>query len=182
MELEIGRRLKVLREKSGLSQRQLSQRTRVANTTISMIEQDKLNPSVALLKRVLDGLDVTMAEFFSIDVDCDTHVFFPAAELVELGGGLISYRQVGFNLEGRSLQMIHERYKVGADTGKTMLSHEGEEAGVVIKGRLEVTVGDQQRVLGPGDAYFFRSRVPHRFRNVGDGVCEVVSSCTPPYF
>ncbi len=62
-----------------------------------------------------------------------------------------------------------------------MLSHESEEGGIVLNGRIEITVGDQQRVLGPGDAYYFDSRVPHRFRNVGNEACEIISACTPPY-
>jgi mannose-6-phosphate isomerase-like protein (cupin superfamily) len=63
-----------------------------------------------------------------------------------------------------------------------MLVHEGEEGGVVISGRIEVTVDDQRRILGPGDAYYFESRQPHRFRCVGPNPCEVVSACTPPTF
>jgi mannose-6-phosphate isomerase-like protein (cupin superfamily) len=47
---------------------------------------------------------------------------------------------------------------------------------------LEVTVGDQRRMLEPGDAYYFDSRLPHRFRNPGEEECEVVSACTPPSF
>ena len=60
-----------------------------------------------------------------------------------------------------------------------MLRHASEEGAVVIRGQLEVTVGDQRRVLGPGEAYYFDSRLPHRFRNLGDEVCELVSACTP---
>jgi mannose-6-phosphate isomerase-like protein (cupin superfamily) len=37
-------------------------------------------------------------------------------------------------------------------------------------------------VLGPGDAYYFDSRTPHRFRNVGEEECEVVSVNSPPSF
>jgi mannose-6-phosphate isomerase-like protein (cupin superfamily) len=37
-------------------------------------------------------------------------------------------------------------------------------------------------VLGPGDAFYFESRIPHRFRNVGDEEVEVVTACTPPSF
>jgi mannose-6-phosphate isomerase-like protein (cupin superfamily) len=44
-----------------------------------------------------------------------------------------------------------------------------------------VTVGTQRQVLGPGDAYLFDSRTPHRFRNVGDEDAVVFSACTPPY-
>jgi mannose-6-phosphate isomerase-like protein (cupin superfamily) len=36
-------------------------------------------------------------------------------------------------------------------------------------------------VLKAGDAYLFDSSLPHRFRNTGDSVVEIVSACTPPY-
>ncbi len=52
---------------------------------------------------------------------------------------------------------------------------------MVLSGRLEVTVGTDVRVLTAGEAYLFDSRIPHRFRNVGDDPCEVVSACNPPY-
>ena len=51
----------------------------------------------------------------------------------------------------------------------------------VISGALEVTVGEEVRVLKAGDAYLFDSRVPHRFRNLSETPCEVVSACTPPW-
>ena len=63
-----------------------------------------------------------------------------------------------------------------------MLRHDGEEAGVVVRGKIEVTAGRHKKVLGPGDAYHFSSAVPHRFRNIGDEECEVVSAATPPSF
>jgi mannose-6-phosphate isomerase-like protein (cupin superfamily) len=37
-------------------------------------------------------------------------------------------------------------------------------------------------VLEAGDAYYFSSSTPHRFRNVGDEVCEIISASTPPTF
>jgi mannose-6-phosphate isomerase-like protein (cupin superfamily) len=63
-----------------------------------------------------------------------------------------------------------------------MLSHDAEEGGIVLQGRLEVTVGEQVQVLATGDAYRFNSRLPHRFRNTGNEECIVVSACTPPSF
>lgn len=81
-----------------------------------------------------------------------------------------------------TIQMLKETYQPGGDTGPEMLSHEAEEAGIVISGVIEVTVGDQQRVLNPGDGYLFDSRLPHRFRNIGNTECVVVSACTPPTF
>jgi mannose-6-phosphate isomerase-like protein (cupin superfamily) len=101
---------------------------------------------------------------------------------VELAGGPVSYRQVSRDLTGKAMQILHEHYKPSADTGEQMLTHDAEEGGVIIRGKLEVTVGDQVRVLGPGDAYYFDSRTPHRFRNAGSEECEVVSVNTPPSF
>ena len=82
----------------------------------------------------------------------------------------------------RDLQMLAERKAPGADSGKVMLNHHGEDCGIVLRGQLEVTVGEDKTVLGPGDAYYFDSREPHRFRNIGDEPCELVSACTPPSF
>ena len=108
--------------------------------------------------------------------------FYENAELSEIGSGPISYRQVGSDLLDRSLPILYETYAPGADTGQSMLSHEAEEGGVILQGRLEVTVGEQVRTLSAGDAYLFNSRLPHRFRNTGNEPCIVVSACTPPSF
>jgi len=184
MSLNIGARLRQIRRQHGLSQRELARRAGVTNATISLIESNSINPSVGSLKRVVDGIPMGLSEFFAFEIaeERQDKVFFPAHELVEIGRGGISYRQVGGDLTGRSLQILSENYAPGADTGKIALRHEGEEGAVIIAGQLEVTVGAQTRTLGPGDAYQFDSRLPHRFRNTGDVPCVVVSACTPPSF
>lgn len=182
MTFDVGARLRALRELHGLSQRELARRAGVSNAAVSLIEQNRASPSVGSLKKVLDGFPVSLAEFFSDDQPKREQVFFTAGDLTEIAGGAIRYRQVGADLAGRALQILHERYAPGADTGPALLRHAAEEGGVVVRGRLEVTVGDQRRVLGPGDAYYFNSRLPHRFRNPGDEDCEVVSACSPPSF
>ena len=181
-QVDIGGRLRHLRMRHGLSQRALARRAGVTNSTISLIESNATNPSVGALKRILDGIPVGLAEFFALEPDRPRKAFYAAEELVEIGRGGVSYRQVGETMFGRSLQILKECYQPGADTGKAPLSHEGEEGGVVISGRLEVTVEDERRVLGPGDAYSFESHRPHRFRCVGAEPCEVISACTPPSF
>jgi transcriptional regulator with XRE-family HTH domain len=189
MEFDVGARLRALREKHSLSQRQLAQRAGVTNGTISLIEQNRSSPSVASLRKVLQGIPITLAEFFGDEeLPPSEQIFFKSGDLVELASkiadarrGKISFRQVG-DLRNRNLQVLHERYEPGADTGdKPHLQHESEEGGVVIKGQIELTVGNHTQLLGPGDAYLFDSRIPHRFRNVGDEECELISACTPPY-
>lgn len=180
--LAIGRRLKVLRERAGLSQRALAKRASVTNSMVSQIEAGKINPSVGALKRILDGVPIGLSEFFAFEVEPDPTVFFAAEELKEIGKGSLSLKQVGNNLMGRNLQILYETYAPQADTGRVMYEHDGEEGGIVISGRIEITVGQQRRVLGPGDAYLFDSRTPHRFRAVGAAQCIIVSACTPPSF
>ncbi len=179
---DIGIRLRRVRADNGLSQRALARRSGVSNAMISLIENGRSNPSIGMLRQILDGIPMSMAEFFALEIEDRARVFFTSDELPEIGSKSISYRQVGTELRERSLQMLHERYAPGADTGQTMLRHEAEEAGLVVSGHLEVTVGDETRVLGPGDAYLFDSRTPHRFRNPGRVECVVVSACTPPTF
>ncbi len=178
----IGPRLRRLRTRLGLSQRELARRAGVSNATISMIEGDRVSPSVSALRQVLSALDVGVADFFAGAEEPAEQVVYRADELTEIAGGAVSYRQVGSNLKSRALQMIHERYRPGAQSGTKMLSHQGEEAGLVIRGRLGLEVDGRRYELGPGDAYVFDSRKPHAFRNIGADELVVVSACTPPTF
>lgn len=183
MDHEDGFRLRRVRLRHQLSQRALAKRVGVAHATISLIESGRTSPSVSALKRILAGIPMTLAEFFSDELPAESNIFYRAAELTEISGGTgISYRQIGSARAGHALQILFERYEIGADTGLIMLRHEGEEGAVILSGQLEVTVGELTRVLSSGDAYYFNSRQPHRFRNVGNEVCTLVSSCSPPSF
>jgi transcriptional regulator with XRE-family HTH domain len=177
---DLGARLRAVRERAGLSQRELARRAGVTNATISLIENNKTSPSVGSLKRVLGGIPLSLAEFFALQDAPEQPIFFRRDELTELAGGKLSFRQVGRNLAGKRLQILHERYAPGADTGKALYRHAAEEGGVVVSGSIEITVGSEHRVLGPGDAYYFDSNTPHRFRNVGKEECVIVSACSPP--
>ena len=182
MEQDIGRRLRAVRQRHGLSQRQLARQSGVANATISQVEAGKLNPTVGMLKKILDGMPMPLSEFFVDDLQPADRIFFRANELTEIADGGVSYRQVGAPLAGKAIQLLQERYLPGAGTGRHALAHEGEECGIVLTGRLEVTVGDKTAVLNPGDAYYFRSNQPHQFRNTGSEPCELITACTPPSF
>ncbi|MEN9419050.1 MAG: hypothetical protein RI988_2670 [Pseudomonadota bacterium] len=176
----VGARLRFLRDMHGLSQRELARRAGLTHATIGSIERDAISPSVGSLRKILDSFPMTLSEFFALDPESETQVFFTHAELLEVGGGGISLRQVGHNLKGRPLQLLLERYAPGAETAKVPYSHVGDEGGIVIQGQVEITVGGVTRVLGPGDGYLFSSRLPHKFRNLGNEEAVVVSANTPP--
>jgi transcriptional regulator with XRE-family HTH domain len=182
MTLDVGGHLKAVRTLYGLSQRELAKRAGVTNGTISLIEQNHVSPSISSLKKVLDGIPMSLAEFFTLDLQTSPQVFYSRDELADLGDGDVSLRLVAAKRPNRAMAIMHERYRPGADTGADMLSHKGEEGGVVISGRVELTIGGQSRILNAGDAYYFLSTVPHRFRNLGEESCEIISASTPPTF
>lgn len=189
-EMDVGARLKEMRILAGLSQRALADRAGVPHGQISLVETNNSSPSVASLRKILGGFPITMAEFFEPEHNDHDEVFHRADELVDLtshigsatknGRAPIVLRQVG-NARAHNLQIMHETYAPGADTGATMLEHAAHEGGIVLSGELEVSVGTRKRVLGAGDSYLFDSRMPHRFRNIGEVDAVVISACSPPY-
>ena len=184
--MNIGKRLQTIRKEHGLSQRQLASRAGLTNGTVSLIEQDKTSPSVASLKSLLDAFPVSIAEFFAtIEDAAEPKLFYLPEDFIEVapqsGPASVSLRQLG-NASSHTLQMLDETYPVDADTGPELLNHTGEEVGIVLEGQIEVTVGENVKILGVGEGYLFESHQPHRFRNVGTEVCRIISACTPPTF
>ncbi len=180
MSPDVGTRLRSVRTLFGLSQRELARRAGVTNGLISLIEQNRVSPSVSSLKKVLDGVPMSLAEFFSLDPAAPPQVFYGAEDLLEIGGPEVSARLVGARRPGRKLTLLLRTFAAGAMTDARAASDHAEEAGFVVRGRIELTVGGATRVLGPGEAYYLSSQVPHRFRNPGREVCEIVSAGTPP--
>lgn len=182
--MDIGARLQSVRNLRGLSQRELAKRVGVTNSTISLIEQNKVSPSISSLKKVLDGIPISLAEFFTMDTpraESDSP-FYSADELPDLGDGTIHYFLVGQRKDNRQMCIMREVMPPGSDTGEGMIRHQGEEGGVILQGQVEITIGAQVKTLGPGEAYYFDSNIPHRFRNTGDETAILVSASTPPTF
>lgn len=182
--MDIGARLQLVRKSKDLSQRELAKRVGVTNSTISLIEQNKVSPSVSSLKKVLDGIPISLADFFTLDLDVGLPEgpFYGADELPDVGSNGIHYFLVGRHRPQRRMCILREVMPPGTDTGESMLLHEGEEGGVVVEGEVEVTVGSEVRVLRSGEAYYFESHLPHRFRNLGEREAVIFSASTPATF
>jgi transcriptional regulator with XRE-family HTH domain len=63
--MNTGERLKLIREKIGISGKALAKKVDVVPSQISKIENGVTNPSIDLLERICVALGITMAEFFS---------------------------------------------------------------------------------------------------------------------
>lgn len=176
---DVGARLRALRTLRGISQRELAKRCGVTHSSLSLIEQGKVSPSVSSLKKILDAIPMSVGDFFTMDLESRDQVFYAADELTDVGSGDVIYKLVGANRDARALSFMIESYPPGSDTGREMIAHQGEEAGVVLEGEIEITIGARTRRLVPGEAYYFNTNVPHRFRNPGEQACRLVSCATP---
>lgn len=179
----VGIKLHELRARRGLGLRELAARSGISHTAISLIERGRMSPSVDSLAAVLDALGTTLSAFFSeVDGALPHMPFYARDELAEIGRpDRVSQRVVGINHPNRRLLLLHETFAPGA-AAEPVAGHAADEAGIVVRGAVEVSVGGLSRVLREGDAYYFDSRAPHQFRNVHDGPSELVSAVTPPTY
>lgn len=181
--MDTGTRLKLVRERNNLSQRELARRSGLTNSTISQIEQNRVSPSVSSLKKLLEGIPMSLAEFFSFDAPPrEERYVFRAGEQPDLGGNGLRMLLVGADVEGRQMRMLRELYAPGADSGEPIVHAEGEECGLVTRGTIELWVDGQVSVLNSGDGYYFPTTLPHSFKNIGQDEAEIISANTPANF
>jgi len=176
----IGKRIKSLRQSKGYSQRELARRAGLTHTTISSIEAGRIDPSLGTLKRVLGACGLRMGEFFQ--QTSDLVAVARREQIATVSSGGVHMRYVAPRTADRLLEITQEIYDAGADTGDDLLTHEGQEGGIVIRGTFELTLGDTKHVLRPGDSYYFASTIPHRLRNIGEVEGEIINAASPPTF
>jgi len=167
-----------------LSQRELAKRAGVTNSTISMIEKNSVSPSVSSLKKVLNGIPISLVDFFA-EEDSEAQsqqVTYSPEDLMNIGTGDVDMHLVGKAFPNRQMTFLLETYPPEADTGTEMLENDAEEGGYILEGKIELTVGTDVFVLSANDSYYFDNNKPHRFRNPFNEVCKIISSTTPANF
>ena len=171
--MDTGSRLKLVRESYKLSQRELARRSGVTNATISLIEQNRVSPSVSSLKKLLEGIPMSLADFFTFDQPPREHQYvFRANEQPDLGRHGLRLLLIGASVPSRQMRLLREQYAPGASSGEEPIVHaEGEE-----------TVDGSVSVLNAGDGYYFPTTLPHKFRNIGADEAEIISANTPANF
>lgn len=150
---------------------------------ISQVERDSVNPSVASLLRITAALGVHIADLFDKVVQPNGRVVRRSQRSRLLYPGLASTDALlSPNLQGK-LQVTWAESDPDGSSGDQPYTHPGdEECIVVVKGTLEVCVGEERYVLHAGDAITFESRTPHQWKNVGRGRMEAIWIVTPPSY
>jgi transcriptional regulator with XRE-family HTH domain len=81
MSEKVGQRLQLVRKLYGLSQRELAKKADVANSAISVMEQDSVSPSIASIDKVLSGFPLTLSEFLHLNLESPSYTTGEPAEL-----------------------------------------------------------------------------------------------------
>ncbi|MGH2374490.1 MAG: cupin domain-containing protein [bacterium] len=179
----LGARLRRRRIELGLTIRDVAGKAALTESFLSQLERDRVNPSVASLQRITSALGSSLGRLFDEASPSSGRVVRRSerARLAYPGLRATDYL-LSPDLNGR-LEMIWAEADTGGGSGDQPYTHEGdEECVVVIKGRMEVWVGDERYILNAGDAVTFSSRVPHKWRNIGRGKLEALWAITPPSY
>lgn len=183
--MRIGAKLKHARLMRELSLKELADKVGCSVSALSKIENQKANPSITMLHRICSALDSNMAALFSgeesisvVTKAADRPII--TTDQLRRGAGLRLERLIpysaGYLLQGN----IHIIEPGGGSEDD--LQHEGEEMGYVIEGTLELIVDGVKFTAQAGDSFFFRSDLPHSYRNPGAVTTRVVWVNTPPTF
>lgn len=185
MELEyvnehIGRKIRDLRNRNGLTQQELADRTELTKGFISQLERGQVSPSVGTLLDLIECLGTTASEFFRETEE--QQVVFPATSFFEKT-----------DEEGNRIQWIvpgAQRYQMEPllavlqphNSLEEDKPHDGEEFGYLLSGRLNLHLGDRVYPVKAGECFYYQAKERHCLENPGNRPARLIWVSTPPSF
>lgn len=181
-ELQLGTRIRALRQARRLTLRDVAGRAGVTESFLSQVERDVTSPSIATVHRIAGALGLSIAQLFAEDAETGRVVRREARRRIAYPGLGAVDEFLTSNMAGR-LQVILSTIDPGGGTGAEPYTHDSdEEVVVVLGGVLDLWVADEHYILHEGDAITFPSRLPHWNANHGDTPATVLFCLTPPSF
>lgn len=193
--MSLGEGIRRRRREQGMVLAELASTCNISPSFLSQIERNQASPSISTLHDIADALGVPLAHFFAGSgqpEESDKNLLQRSANGVKVVRAdqrkILIYPGSGIKNEllspdlNRAIQMMWVVIPPGAETGPEPLVHEGEECGLILQGRVKIWAGDEEYVLGPGDAIYQNSSIPHHSKNIGDEDVIVVVAITPPSF
>jgi transcriptional regulator with XRE-family HTH domain len=159
-------RLRRIREQRGITLTELSATTGISKSTLSRLENGQRRPSLELLLPLAQAYRVPLDDLVGAPAVGDPRIRLKPRRVN--GRTVIPLTRPG------SIQA----WKIvipAAQNEPTARAHDGFEWLYVLTGRMRLILGDQDLVLGPGEAAEFDTQVPHWFGSTGDGPAEVLS-------
>ncbi len=180
----VGAKLRALRKRRGMTLQAVSAAAGVSVGHLSQLERDITSPAVNTLHDISVALGVSISWFFEEpqveSVDSKYVVRHAERRRIHFAEGIDDYQLNSGAVE--QLGLLYCVFEPGATSGQEPYTHEGEEAGYVMSGTLELWVDDEQTTLGPGDSFSFRSDCRHRYMNPGSEPAVVIWAMTPPSY
>ncbi|MDR2325042.1 MAG: cupin domain-containing protein [Acidovorax sp.] len=182
----LGVKLKLARQAKNLTLRKLAEQSQCSESLLSKIENGKALPSLSLVHRLVRVLESNVSWLFD-ETEPDDGPVYPAGKrpLIPLerkrGAGGVTFERIIPFKGGHLLECTIHHIEVGGQSGAA-ISHEGEEVGYVLCGHAELILDGVSYELKAGDAFSFRSHLPHSYRNIGKERASIYWVCTPPTF
>jgi transcriptional regulator with XRE-family HTH domain len=182
---QVGPEIRDLRKAKRMTIKELSLATSLSVGHLSEIERGIASPSIKALHDIAKALGVTIGWFLhnSEGSDPAEREYIVRADnrrTLKFASG-ITDELLSPNLRGQ-LELLMSRFPPHSAGEETAYTHQGEEAGVLLAGTLELWIGDKCFTLHEGDSFCFPSTMPHRYRNPGDVEAVAVWVITPPTY
>ena len=173
---EVAQRIRELREISGYTPEEMAQRTGISTEEYLQCEAGNRNLSIAFLYRCTLSLGVDMGDLLE-----GSSPKLRSYALTRKGEGQRieeAHHMVGYNLAAGfrnriGLPLYMEiKYRPGAEyEDLELVTHEGQECDIVIRGHMKIQIGSRTEVLHPGDCIYYDSATPHGMTAVDGEDC-----------
>lgn len=177
--MEIGSKIKRLRQQLNLSQSELADRCELTKGYISQLENDLTSPSIATLIDILAALGTDLSHFF--EKEDDARIVFSENDFIEKQDGGMTLKWIIPNAQKNEMEPVLVELQEGASTADDF-PHEGEEFGFVLEGRVAVTLGSRTNICKKGETFYYTADKPHSIKNCGKSTAKFIWVSTPPNF
>jgi transcriptional regulator with XRE-family HTH domain len=166
MEVDVGGRLRRLREQRNLSLRALAERSGLAINTLSLIENGKSSPSVSTLQQLAVALQTPITAFFETETPKSNIAYIrrdrrPRAAFEH---GLLEDLGAGSSIQAVEPFVLTLEPNTGS--GPQDIVHTGYEFIYCLEGRIVYTIEGYTYLLEAGDSLLFEAHLPHRWQNL----------------
>ena len=179
MGINIGGKLRSLRQKNNLTQKELADRCELSKGFISQLESNQTSPSLSTLEDILTTLGSSFHEFFS-DEQGDDPVCRKEDVFVKEDDGVTIHWLIP-NAQKKDIEPILVTIQPGAET-ETDLPHMGEEFGYVLSGSIFLVDGETKTRIRAGSSFCLHPHETHYLMNAGKSHAKVLWISTPPSF
>ena len=172
--VNIGERLRELREARNISMRALAARSGLSANALSMIERNKASPSVSTLYKLSDALGVSITSFFGSENQRQQVVFLKADERARVSFTRGVFEGLGGERFIGRVEPFLLTLESNANSGPRSMMHTGHEFVFCLRGELEYQVERQIYHLEAGDSLLFAAQLKHKWKNPGRTVATAI--------